>query len=118
MPTLQVGTYRLVSERVRLPVISGSLGSTAIRMTAPGGVSVAEPLVVIIYDGSLFIANISTDGTQLTAHYPVSSCLGHLEILQTEAPVFFTWAVDPAGEVTGINLWTGAEFVGEGPVDI
>jgi hypothetical protein len=117
LSTIQVATYQAVSERVRFGPPFGSFGSPSIRLTAQGGINTSSPLVAILYDGNPVVGNLSTDGLQLTVHYPRSSYLAHLQTLQTERPVFFDWVIDPAGEVAGISLRTGEEPIGEGLAD-
>jgi len=121
MPFLQVQSYSLVV--VTLESTPFEFSNNIFLKALPNvgsGSGVAQ--VEIIHNSSLSGTTGSVGGSSPSLNINVYSPVGqfevHRQILQSEAPVYFTWNVPPGStQISSFYLSTGDEPPGEGPTD-
>jgi hypothetical protein len=121
MPFIQVQSYSLVVATLESSPFefSNNIFLEALPNVGSGS-GVAQ--VEIIHNSSLPGGQGSVSGSSpslnINVYSPTSQFEVHRQILQTEAPVYFTWNVPPGStQVSSFYLSTGDEPPGEGPSD-
>ncbi|MEU4689849.1 hypothetical protein [Actinoplanes sp. NPDC023714] len=115
MPTSRVDSYQVVTDS-RLN--QGNLTRQYMIVLTPAQ---GSPLAVAIlfYNADPAIGS-AVGVNQIGINFPKSEMLTHLQLLQTEQPIFFLWELDPANAavVSRFELSTSDEFPGEGYTDM
>jgi hypothetical protein len=121
MPFIQVQSYSLVLVTLQSSTFEFSNNIFLKPLPNVGnGSGVAQ--VEIIHNSSLqggqgFVSG-STPSLNISVYSPTGQFEVHRQILQTEAPVFFTWNVPPGStQISSFYLSTGDEPPGEGLTD-